>query len=176
MFSDCINLTKVYFGKVNFLNCVCFDSMFFNCRKLMQFNSNFDTKNALSFNKMFLNCLELSKINVKNFNLIKCGSIKEMFSFCKNLKKIDLLNWDMSNLERSKGGIDLLFYKCTSLKKIKMATNFSNVSDLCDEGFFSGKRNTFGGMPKNGLFVWKKTINCEPIFKLLPELWDRKQI
>ena len=34
---------------------------------------------------------------------------------------------------------------------------------------------TFQGLPENGIFIWKKGVNCNELLKQLPVSWNRSQ-
>ena len=143
---------------------------------------------------MFCGCSKLKEINVTNFKTKNCRYINKMFRGCKSLESIDMLNWDMNKI----GMYDIggLFGNCSSLKSIKM--NFDSEKKVYNENkneyikicfknyifdilnIFQSKAlnipsGTFEGLPGNGIFIWKKGVNCNELLKQLPVSWNRSQ-
>ena len=185
MFSLCEKLEKINFGNLNFSLSESFEKMFLQCKNLIELNvSNFNTKNGIYFNSMFEGCEKLKKINVEHFKTSNCVDINCIFKDCKNVTEIDILNWDMSKIERKEFGnpIKKIFYGCEKLKLIKMNVNFIKKEDLKLEKnlYFDSiikiKLKLFKGIADNGLFMWKKGLNCDFILEELPFNWNRKEV
>ena len=117
-----------------------------------------------------------------------------MFRRCESLESIDMLNWDMNKIGMD--NIEGLFGNCSSLKSIKM--NFDSEKKVYNENKNEDikicfKNNIydilnmpqiktafrqsgiFEGLPENGIFIWKKGVNCNELLKQLPVSWNRSQ-
>ena len=113
-----------------------------------------------------------------------------MFKGCESLESIDMLNWDMNKIGMH--NIKGLFGNCSSLKSIKM--NFDSEKKVYNEnknedikicfknyiynmcpGVEEITPGTFEGLPENGIFIWKKGVNCNELLKQLPVSWNRSQ-
>ena len=140
---------------------------------------------------MFNRCSKLKEINVSNFKTKNCEYIDYMFEDCSSIECIDMLNWDMNKIEMD--DIEGLFANCSNLKSIKM--NFDSEKkvkrlkdeniNICFKSYIYNaetkeetSRHTeevFVGLPENGIFIWKKGVNCNKLLKDLPVSWNRSQ-
>ena len=167
--------------------------MFYNCSNLEKLDvSNLNTENSESFKGMFHGCSKLKEINVSNFKTYNCTDISCMFKYCESLLSIDMLNWDMRNIDMN--GMRDLFFDCSNLNKIKI--NFNTENRVVQRSFeninicfkkevyafphksvitFHLLKQDFYGLPENGIFIWRKGINCNELLKLLPVSWNRYQ-
>ena len=115
-----------------------------------------------------------------------------MFDNCSSIECIDMLNWDMNKI-----GMDHirgLFAYCSNLKSIKMnfdsekkveKEKYENIN-ICFKSYIYDVREmnkkearyikeVFVGLPENGIFIWKKGVNCNKLLKDLPVSWNRSQ-
>ena len=166
--------------------------MFRCCSNLEKLDVSYlNTENSESFYSMFFYCSKLKEINVSNFKTKNCKSIGDMFRGCKSLESIDMLNWDMNKIGMD--NIEGLFGNCSNLKSIKM--NFDSEKKVYNENknedikicfknyIYNTHLNkkslkpsgTFQGLPENGIFIWKKGVNCNELLKQLPVSWNRSQ-
>ena len=192
MFSRCYSVIEINLGKLDFALSKDFRLMFYNCSNLEKLDVSYlNTENSESFYSMFCYCSKLKEINVSNFKTKNCESIRYMFRGCKSLESIDMLNWDMNKIGMDY--IEGLFAYCSSLKSIKM--NFDSEKKVYNENknedikicfknyiyntYFKNKplkpSGTFQGLPENGIFIWKKGVNCNELLKQLPVSWNRAQ-
>ena len=194
MFYYCSSLTEINLGKLDFSLSESFYKMFYGCSNLEKLDvSNLNTQNSEDLSMMFRGCSKLKEINVSNFNTKNCKYMRQIFENCKSIEFIDMLNWDMSNIINRRGIVGL-FYDCSSLKNIKINFNKENYfeeknemidneyNNICfknDLEFSKNKQKSysnediFKGLPENGLFIWRKGINCNKLLELLPVNWNR---
>ena len=192
MFNGCYSVIEINLGKLDFALSKDFSSMFKGCSNLEKLDVSYlNTENSESFYSMFCYCSKLKEINVTNFKTKNCKSIGYMFRGCKSLESIDMLNWDMNKIGMD--NIKGLFGNCSSLKSIKM--NFDSEKKVYNENknedikicfknyiynIYPGINleitpGTFEGLPENGIFIWKKGVNCNKLLKDLPVSWNRSQ-
>ena len=140
---------------------------------------------------MFYGCSKLKEINVSNFKTKNCEYIISMFEYCSSIECIDMLNWDMNKI----GMYDIqgLFAYCSNLKSIKMnfdsekkveKEEYENIN-ICFKSYIYDReeenqkeryiKEVFVGLPENGIFIWKKGVNCNKLLKDLPVSWNRSQ-
>ena len=137
---------------------------------------------------MFRGCSKLKEINVSNFKTKNCEYIISMFERCSSIECIDMLNWDMNKIGME--DIEGLFADCSNLKSIKM--NFDSEKkfkrlkevniNICFKSYIGATRLEetksgiiFDCLPENGIFIWKKGVNCNKLLKDLPVSWNRSQ-
>ena len=167
--------------------------MFSGCSNLEKLDISYlNTENSKSFESMFLGSSKLKEINVSNFKTKNCESIRYMFERCSSIECIDMLNWDMNKIGMY--DIQCLFAYCSNLKSIKM--NFDSEKkvkkekyeyiNICFKSYIHDVREknkeisrhtkeVFVGLPENGIFIWKKGVNCNKLLKDLPVSWNRSQ-
>ena len=190
MFEGCSSLIEINLGKLDFALSKNFRSMFRGCSNLEKLDVSYlNTENSKSFESMFYGCSKLKEINVSNFKTKNCEYIISMFERCSSIECIDMLNWDMNKIGME--DIQGLFAYCSNLKSIKM--NFDSEKKVEKEEYeninICFKRNIheminqlsfntteyFVGLPENGIFIWKKGVNCNKLLKDLPVSWNRSQ-
>jgi len=192
MFEYCSSLIEINLGKSDFALSKNFSSMFEGCSNLEILDVSYlNTENSKSFEYMFSFCSKLKEINVSNFKTKNCESIICMFQRCSSIECIDMLNWDMNKI----GMYDIkgLFANCSNLKSIKI--NFDSEKkverlkdpniNICFKNYiyhwikqirqFESESRIFKGLPENGIFIWKKGVNCNKLLKDLPISWYRSQ-
>ena len=105
-----------------------------------------------------------------------------------------MLNWDMNKIGMH--NIEGLFGNCSSLKSIKMnfdskkkvynvnknedinicfKYNIYDILSVLEIGTVHIQSGIFEGLPENGIFIWKKGVNCNELLKQLPVSWNRAQ-
>ena len=190
MFEDCSSLIEINLGKLDFGLSKDFRSMFSGCSNLEKLDVSYlNTENSKSFEYMFSFCSKLKEINVSNFKTKNCEYIISMFEYCSSIECIDMLNWDMNKIEMD--DIEGLFANCSNLKSIKM--NFDSEKkvkrlkdesiNVCFKSYIHDMKemtplyseSVFEGLPENGIFIWKKGVNCNKLLEKLPVSWNRSQ-
>ena len=118
MFSDCHNLTYIFFGSyIQTIKVENMYGMFLNCYSLTSLNLNFfviDNVEALSF--MFSNCSSLNNIILPEMESSKIILMNNMFSGCSKLSSIDLSYFDVSSVKN----MSSMFSGCYSLRSIEI--------------------------------------------------------
>ena len=192
MFEGCYSLIEINLGKLDFALSKDFSSMFKGCSNLEKLDVSYlNTENSKSFEYMFRGCSKLKEINVSNFKTKNCEYIISMFERCSSIECIDMLNWDMNKIgmEDMRG----LFAGCSNLKSIKMnfdsekkveKEKYENIN-ICFKSYIYDVetkkkkscyiKEVFVGLPENGIFIWKKGVNCNKLLKDLPVSWNRSQ-
>ena len=193
MFKDCSSIVEINLRKLDFASSKDFSSMFKGCSNLEKLDVSYlNTENSKSFKFMFYRCSKLKEINVSNFKTKNCEYIISMFERCSSIECIDMLNWDMNKIGMD--DIEGLFANCSNLKSIKM--NFDSEKkvkkekyeyiNICFKSYIYDVREmkqqkvnctteVFVGLPENGIFIWKKGVNCNKLLKDLPVSWNRSQ-
>ena len=203
MFSYCSSLVEINLGKLDFALSSSFFGMFRYCPNLEKLDvSNLNTQNAKGFKEMFLGCKKLKEINVSNFKTKNCKNISQMFEDCKSLESIDMIKWDMSNIQDDgianlfydcsslksiKMNFNNQYYflekKREDSEEIKEKKETKEKNDLiCFKENLEGELmreetpsndDIFRGLPKKGIFIWRKGTNCKELLKLMPPLWNK---
>ena len=105
--------------------------------KEINFDSNYDTSNAVDMSKMFLNCTSLTELDLTNFNTSNVTSMYAMFCMWDSVLKLTPEN----KLEHIKFGHNFItdnvtnmrsmFAGLTELKELDLSNfNTSNVTDM----------------------------------------------
>jgi surface protein len=203
MFSYCSSVVEINLGKLDFALSSSFFGMFRYCPNLEKLDvSNLNTQNAKGFKEMFLGCKKLKEINVSNFKTKNCKNISQMFEDCKSLESIDMIKWDMSNIQDDgianlfydcsslksiKMNFNNQYYflekKREDSEEIKEKKETKEKNDLiCFKENLEGELmreetpsndDIFRGLPKKGIFIWRKGTNCKELLKLMPPLWNK---
>lgn len=99
VFSDASLLQGVTFG-YNGQTITSIDSLFSNCRELIKVDFNrLDLSNVTNLGLVFNNCTQLKNIDLSVFSKSPIKSMKQTFRYCSNLKKIDLSQMNCESLE-----------------------------------------------------------------------------
>jgi surface protein len=81
-----------------------------------------------------------------------------MFGGCLSLTEINLSNFDTSKVK----SMERMFYGCTSLTKLTMTGDVSNVTYVSD---------MFYGITTNGTFYYNPDYDYSRIISVLPATW-----
>ena len=137
MFNECSSITSLDLTGFNTQKGIYYPNMFFGCTSLTSVNlSTWNTETSLSFHQMFTNCSSLTSLDLSNFKSNNVVNMEGVFSGCTSLEMLDISGFDTSSVTSFNGNPVYrgLFYKCASLKSIKIGPNFKfkgsgNISD-----------------------------------------------
>ena len=102
--------------------------LFYNFSKIesINFNDNFDTRDATSMYGMFYGTTDLMELDLQSFNTSKVTTMNIMFGY-SGIKTIELKNLDTTNVVDMRG----MFWHCQNLTNIDLSTlNTSNVTSM----------------------------------------------
>ena len=98
----------------------------FSVLQSINFNNNFDTKDATSMYGMFYGTTALMELDLQNFNTSKVTTMNTMFGY-SGIKTIELKNFDTTNVIDMRG----MFWQCENLSNIDLSNlNTSNVTSM----------------------------------------------
>ena len=94
--------------------------------ELINFNNNFDTKDAINMYGMFYGTTNLKELDLQSFNTSKVTTMNVMFGY-SGITKIELKNFDTTNVVDMRG----MFWNCQNLTSIDLNNfNTSNVTSM----------------------------------------------
>lgn len=92
---------------------------FKDCNNIKNINNiqNIDASEIIDMSSMFAGCSSLTQIDLSEYNIRKCTSIKDLFCDCVNLEKIIIdSTFNTSSIENMQG----VFARCTKLNDINL--------------------------------------------------------
>lgn len=106
--------------------------------KSINFNNNFDTRNATSMQGMFSGSGNLSTIDLTNFDTSNVTNMNSMFSICSSLVELDLSSFDTRNVTN----MNSMFSFWNGTKKV--SSNLKNI--IFGKNFITSKVNNMSSM------------------------------
>ena len=98
----------------------------------IDFNKNFDTRNAITMESMFLRCNSLINLDVSSFNTSNVTNMHAMFTDCINLLTLDVSSFDTRNVTNMNNMFSTVYDGGMKLEEIILGDNFntSRVTDM----------------------------------------------
>ncbi len=163
MFRDCTSLEEVKFASIKS-----------DGRTLEEFGL------GTNMAGVFDGCSKLRSVTFPvNLDLTKCASVNDFFNGCSSLEEIDISDWQIEQLGCDStwgiGGMDQMFFNCTSLKKVKlpvvpkviqltrMFSGCSKLEEIDMSGVDLGVMASFGSGTEWGLDMFAGTTSLRTI-------------
>ena len=104
----------------------------------INFNDNFDTRNATNMQGMFSGSVNLSTVDLTNFDTSNVTNMNSMFSICSSLIELDLSSFDTRNVTT----MNSMFSFWDGTKKV--SSSLKNI--IFGENFITSKVNDMASM------------------------------